>query len=82
MRIVAHVENGESVEYEFIDERGHVISYPLWHEEDRCLLRELLEKHGSNLMGLLVDPYDSKVRLVVKHEEEAATPTVVSGERE
>ena len=82
LRIVAHVENDESVEYEFIDERGHVISYPLWHEEDRCLLRELLEKHGSHLMGLLVDPLGSKVRLVVDHGEGAATPAVVSSERE
>ena len=82
MRIVAHVENGESAEYEFIDERGHVLSYPLWGEKNYCLLHELLEKHGSNLMGLLVDPYDSKVRLVVERGEGAATPAVVSSERE
>lgn len=82
LRIVFHVENDESVEYEFIDERGHVLSYPLWGEKNYCLLHELLEKHGSRLMGLLVDLYDSKVRLVVERGEGAAAPTVVSGERE
>ena len=80
LRIVAHVENGGSTEYEFIDELGHVLSYPRWGEKDYCLLHELLEKYGSHLMGLLVEPFDSKVRLVVKHEEEAAAPAAVLGE--
>lgn len=66
MRIVIHGEGSASPYYEFVDERGHVLSYPLWGQKDRRLLRELLETYGTRLMGLLVEPYDSKLRLVVK----------------
>lgn len=66
MRIVIHGEGSASPGYEFVDERGHVLSYPLWGQKDRRLLRELLETYGTRLMGLLVGPYDSKLRLVVK----------------
>lgn len=78
LRIVVHAEGSASPEYEFVDERGHVLPYPLWGQRDRRLLRELLEKHGSHLMGLFVEPYDSKVRLVVKHVESNKASTVVS----
>ena len=74
LRIVTHGEGGASPEYDFVDERGRVLSYPLWGQRDYCQLRELLEKHGSRLMGLLVDPLDSKLRLVVKREESGMVP--------
>ena len=69
MRIVIHGEGSASPGYEFVDERGHALPYPLWGQRDRRLLRELLDTYGSRLMGLLVEPYDSKLRLVIKLDD-------------
>ena len=49
-----------------VDERGRALPYTVMSGQQR-LVRELAEKHGPHLRGIIADPNDWKLRLIVEH---------------
>ena len=49
-----------------VDEWGRSLPYTVMTGQHR-LVRELAEKHGPRLRGLIADPNDWKLRLIVEH---------------
>lgn len=49
-----------------VDERGRALPYTIMSGQQR-LVRDLVEKYGPRLRGLIADPNDWKLRLIVEH---------------
>ena len=63
---MVRIETYDSRDLVLIDEWGKALPYAVMSGQQR-LVRELAEKHGPRLRGLIADPNDWKLRLIVEH---------------